>query len=410
MSQELEEQRVVVIGAGQSGFEVCAKLRALGHRGPITLVGEEAHPPYQRPPLSKAYLLGKMELSRLFFRPRDFYETQGIDLHLSLACDAIDRDNQLVRLSDGSSLPYDALVLATGSRPVRLPSAIGGDLKGVHYVRDLTDADRMSEDMQPGRRVLIVGGGYIGLEAAAVAAGLGLKVILVEAADRILQRVASEKTSDFFRDLHVEQNVEIREGVMLDRLKEENGQLVGAVLSDGSELDLDVAVVGIGIRPNMELAEAAGLETENGIKVDELCRSSDPKIYAAGDCASFPHQGQRIRLESVGNAIDQAHVVARSILGEQEPYTPKPWFWSDQYDTKLQIAGLSTGHDQVCVRTGDKDGVSFWYFRENRLIAVDAINEPRAYMIAKRLIEGGKHPHPDRIENPDTDLKALLKE
>lgn len=401
--------RVVVIGAGQAGFELCARLRGSGWTGPITLVGDEDQPPYQRPPLSKAYLLGKMDLDRLFFRPRGFYEAEGIDLLLGVACTAIDREAQNVRLSDGRTLDYDVLVLATGARPITLPADIGGELAGVHYVRTLADADRMAADIRPGRRALVIGGGYIGLEAAAVAAGLGLEVVLVEAAPRILQRVAAPQTSDYFRALHAARGVDLREDVKLERLIGTDGALTGAALSDGSVLDVDVAIVGIGIRPNQDLAADAGLEIDNGIRVDATCRTSDPKILAIGDCASFPHDGGRIRLESVGNAIDQAQAAAKVIAGDAAPYAAKPWFWSDQYDTKLQIVGLSTGYDRIVERTGEGGAVSFWYFAGDRLLAVDAMNDPRAYMVGKRLVDAGRSPDPAAVADPATDLKTLLR-
>ncbi len=405
-----KSQRTVVIGAGQAGFEFCAKLRALGDHGPITLIGEEDHPPYQRPPLSKAYLLGKMQLERLFLRPRSFFEEQGITLKLGTRCREIDRASKTVTISDGTVLPYDRLVFATGARPVQLPDKMGGALKQVHYVRTLADADAMVMDFQAGKHVFIVGGGYIGLEAAAVALDLGMNVTLVEAGPRILGRVAATETSDFFRELHVNRGVKIFEGVQLTKLIGENGNLTGAELSDGRQIDIDVAVVGIGVTPNQDLADAAGLEIENGIKVDAFCRTSDPDIYALGDCASFPMGKARIRMESVGNAIDQAQAAASVFAGTMRPYRAKPWFWSDQYDVKLQIIGLSTGYDRVVTRGGPSAPVSFWYFAETRLIAVDAINDPRAYMVAKRLIEHGKMVDPDRVADIETDLKSLLKQ
>jgi len=289
-----------------------------------------------------------------------------------------------------------------------LPAAIGGDLGGVFTVRTLADVDAMRPVMVPGARVLIVGGGYIGLEAAAVAAKLGLKVTLVEMAERILQRVAAPETSDYFRALHKSHGVDLREGVGLKRLAG-TGQVSGAVLSDGAELEVDLVIVGVGIAPATALAEAGGLELDNGIAVDEMGQTSVPGIWAAGDCASLPYRGARIRLESVQNAIDQAEAVAANMLGANAPYVPKPWFWSDQYDVKLQIAGLNTGYDRVVVRPGDKAGaVSHWYYRGQTLLAVDAMGDPRAYMVGKRLIEAGRNPAPEGVADPATDLKSLL--
>jgi len=397
---------IVVIGAGQAGSSLVAKLRTLGYDGAITLIGEEHAPPYQRPPLSKKYLLGEMDLERLFLRPESFYGENGIDLHLDERVDAIDRADKVV-IAGGRTVPYDQLVLTTGSVPRRLPGAIGGELAGVYVVRDLKDVDSMAPEFREGAHVLIVGGGYIGLEAAAVAASKGLKVTLVEMADRILQRVAAPETSDYFRDLHKRHGVDIREGVGLETLLGE-GRVTGARLSDGSALDVDFVIVGVGITPATALAEAAGLEIENGIKVDDHVRTNDPSIWAAGDCASFPHQGGRIRLESVPNAIDMAECVAENIMGAGKTYVPQPWFWSDQYDVKLQIAGLNTGYDRVVTRQGDS-GVSFWYFKGDQLLAVDAANDARAYMVGKRLIDSGKTAHPQAVANPETDLKALLR-
>ena len=398
---------VVVIGAGQAGSSLVAKLRNSGFDGRITLIGAEPVPPYQRPPLSKAYLLGDMTLDRLFLRPESFYGEHGIDLRLNSRVTGIDRAAQTVHLGN-EVIAYDHLVLTTGSEPRRLPASIGGDLDGVFVVRDLADVDAMAPHVEAGRRALIVGGGYIGLEAAAVAAKRGLQVTLVEMADRILQRVAAPETSDYFRALHQSHGVTIREGVGLDRLLGE-GHVTGARLSDGTELDVDLVIVGVGIAPATALAEAAGLEIENGIKVDARGQTSDPAIWAAGDCASFPWKAVRIRLESVPNAIDQAECVAENIMGAGKDYVAKPWFWSDQYDVKLQIAGLNAGYDRTVVRPGDKPGSqSVWYFRGDALLAVDAMNDPRAYMIGKRLVEAGQSPSPAAVANPDMPLKSLL--
>ncbi|WP_147126406.1 NAD(P)/FAD-dependent oxidoreductase [Shimia ponticola] len=397
---------IVVIGAGQAGSSLTAKLRALGFDGKVTLIGEETAPPYQRPPLSKKYLLGEMELERLYLRPESFYADQNIDLRLGTTVTSIDASAKTIGLGE-ETLSYDQLALTTGSTPRVLPAAIGGDLGGVFPVRTLADVDAMSAAFEAGGHVLIIGGGYIGLEAAAVAASKGLQVTLVEMADRILQRVACPETSDFFRDLHTDHGVKILEGVGLERLTGHD-RVTGAVLSNAETLDIDFAIVGVGIAPATGLAEMAGLTLENGIKTDAHGRTSDPSIWAAGDCASFPYRGNRIRLESVPNAIDQAEVVAANMLGGSEDYVAKPWFWSDQYDIKLQIAGLNTGYDRIITR---KDGgaQSHWYYAGETLLAVDAMNDPRGYMIGKRLIEAGKSPAPDVIANPDTDMKALLR-
>ncbi|MGB0902542.1 NAD(P)/FAD-dependent oxidoreductase [Halocynthiibacter sp.] len=397
---------IIVIGAGQAGSSLTAKLRKLGFDGQVTLIGEESAPPYQRPPLSKAYLLGEMERERLFLRPESFYADQKIDLRLGARVDAIDAAAKTVTVG-GEVLQYDQLALTTGSEPRRLPAAIGGDLDGIYTVRGLPDVDAMAPEFMKGRHVLIIGGGYIGLEAAAVAAKSGLKVTLVEMADRILQRVASTETSDFFRKLHGEHGVDIREGVGLARLTGE-GRVTGAELSDGSTLDVDFVIAGVGITPATGLAELAGLDLENGIKTDAQGRTSDAAIFAAGDCASFPRAGGRIRLESVPNAIDQAELVAENMVGAEKTYVPQIWFWSDQYDVKLQIAGLNTGFDQVVVRDGGASR-SHWYYRDGQLIAVDAMNDPRGYMVGKRLIDAGKNADPAVVADASADLKPLLK-
>ncbi|MFN7052007.1 MAG: NAD(P)/FAD-dependent oxidoreductase, partial [Gemmobacter sp.] len=374
----------VVVGAGQAGAALVAKLRGLGFQGDITLIGEETAPPYQRPPLSKAYLLGQMEEERLWLRSADFYADQRITLKLGHRVAGIDAAAQTITLG-GEVIGYDALVLTTGSVPRRLPAAVGGDLDGIFTVRTLADVDAMRAECVAGRRVVIVGGGYIGLEAAAVAAKLGLTVTVVEMAPRILQRVAAPETSDFFRDLHRAHGVRIIEGVGLERLEGE-GRVTAARLADGAVIPCDFVIAGVGILPVTDLAEAAGCALENGIRTDAQGRTSVPQIWAAGDCASFPHQGGRIRLESVGNAIDQAELVAENLLGAGKEYQAKPWFWSDQYDCKLQIAGLNSGYDRVVARRG-AGSASFWYYAGDRLLAVDAMNDPRAYMVGKRLIE-----------------------
>lgn len=397
---------IVVIGAGQAGASVTAKLRSEGYEGAITLIGAESEPPYQRPPLSKAYLLGDMALERLYLRPLAFYEEQNIALRLDTRVDAIDAAAKEVVIGE-ERLAYDHLVLTTGSIPHRLPARIGGDLGGVHVVRDLADVDAMAPGVAEGKKALIVGGGYIGLEAAAVAAKRGMRVTLVEMADRILGRVAAEQTADFFRALHTKHGVDMREGVGLKMLMGE-GSVSQAELTDGAVLDVDMVVVGVGIAPATGLAEAAGLEIDNGIKTDAKGQTSDPYIWAAGDCASFPYRGTRIRLESVPNAIDQAEIVARNIRGADVEYVAKPWFWSDQYDVKLQIAGLNTGYDRVITRKNE-ESVSFWYFKGDELLAVDAMNDPRGYMIGKRLIEMGKSPTDAQVTGPEADLKAVMR-
>jgi len=398
---------VVVIGAGQAAASLVARLRTKGHQGRITLIGEEPVPPYQRPPLSKAYLLGEMEVERLYLRPEAYYTGVDIDLHLAASATSIDRESKEV-IAGGQTISYDQLVLCTGSIPRRLPASIGGALDGVHVVRTLGDVDAMAAECISGKRVLIVGGGYIGLEAAAVCAKLGLDVTLVEATERILQRVAAPETSAYFRTLHRSHGVDIREGIGLRRLIGDT-HVTGAELADGTTVETDFVIVGVGIAPATDLAEACGLEIDNGIKVDRAGRTSDPNIWAAGDCASFPQEDARLRLESVGNAIDMGELVADNIMGADRSYQAKPWFWSDQYHVKLQIAGLNHGHDRIVVRDGGDGALSHWYYRGARLLAVDAMNDSRAYMVGKRLIDAGKSPDAALVADPDTDLKTLLK-
>ncbi|KJZ19118.1 NAD(P)/FAD-dependent oxidoreductase [Loktanella sp. S4079] len=400
---------VVIVGAGQAGASLAAKLRSEGFDGEVTLIGAEKVPPYQRPPLSKAYLLGEMAEERLYLRPHEFYADQRINLRLDTRVIAIDAMNKTVTLSDDEVINYDELALTVGAHPRMLPASAGGMLDGVYAMRDLSDADAMAPAMVADKHVLIIGGGYIGLEAAAVAAKRGLKVTLIEMADRILQRVAAPETSDYFRALHKAHGVEIKEGIGLEKLTGD-GHVSGAVLTDGSTLDVDFAIVGVGISPATILAESAGIACDSGITTDTHGRTSAPHIWAAGDCASCLFHGTRIRLESVGNAIDQAEAVARNIMGRDQEYMPKPWFWSDQYDCKLQIAGLNLGYTNVYVRKGDTPGVqSHWYYKDDQLIAVDAMNDPRNYMIGKRLIEADRSPAPAAITDPATDMKGLLK-
>ncbi|MBI1170321.1 pyridine nucleotide-disulfide oxidoreductase [bacterium] len=398
---------VVIVGAGQAGAAAAAKLRSLGHDGTITLIGAEAAPPYQRPPLSKAYLLGEMEEERLWLRAPEFWDEAGINLMLGRPVSEIDTLRQTVTVGV-ETLAYDDLILTTGSTPRRLPAAIGGALEGVYTVRSLADVDRMRPEFVAGARLIIVGGGYIGLEAAAVGRKLGLEVTVIEMAPRILQRVASPETSTYFRILHQEHGATILEETGLDRIIGDS-RCIGVRLKDSRVLPADFIIVGVGITPNTAEAEAAGIALENGIRTDAQGRTSAPHVWAAGDCASFPLNGVQMRLESVGNAIDQAELVAENIMGAGKDYIPAPWFWSDQYDCKLQIAGLNIGYDRIVTRGPQGDAVSFWYYQGDRLLAVDAMNDSRAYMVGKRLIEAGRSPDPARIADPATELKALLK-
>ena len=398
-------RHVVVVGAGQAGFSFVSRLRNLGFDGLITLIGGEPFPPYQRPPLSKKYLLGEMSLERLYLRPLKFYEEQNINLRLGEDVTAVNALKKIINIGE-EIISYDELVFTTGSNPRYLPAELGGELDGVYVIRNLSDVDNIVKEFKIDKHVLIIGGGYIGLEAASVAAKLGLQVTLVEIAERILQRVASKETSDYFRNLHKSHGVDIREKIGVRKLiGSERVEMIE--LTDGTNLKVDFVIVGVGITPSTELAEMAGCDIDNGIKTDALGRTSVNSIWAAGDCSSFPYKAGRIRLESVPNAIDQSEILAENIIGGNVEYVAKPWFWSDQFDVKLQIAGLNTGFDDVVTRkTGSS--VSFWYYNGPNLLAVDAMNDPRAYMIGKRLIEAGRSPTKNLIKDTSLDLKSLL--
>lgn len=401
--------RLVIVGAGQAAFALASKLRALKDERPITIVGSEDAYPYQRPPLSKKYLLGEMSFDRLMFRPEEWYAENNVDMRLSTLVEEIDRAAKSLRMQDGSTLSYDRLVLATGAAPRLLPASIGGDLEGVLTVRDKRDADRLMEEMKPGRRLLVIGGGYIGLEAAAVARKLGLEVTLIEMADRILQRVAAKETADIMRGIHQAHGVSIREKTGLVRLVGMDGRVAAAELSDGSTLDVDFVIVGIGVTPNDRLARESGLDVGNGIVVDDHTRTSDSAIHAVGDCALLPWRGQHVRLESVQNAVDQAEAAAAVLTGAATAYDPKPWFWSDQYDAKLQIAGFNLGYDETMLRQGAREGSwSVWYFRDGRFVAVDAVNDAKAYVAGKKLLDTGAEPDRAILADASADLKLLL--
>jgi 3-phenylpropionate/trans-cinnamate dioxygenase ferredoxin reductase subunit len=399
---------IVIVGAGQAAASFISRHVTLGSPQPLLLIGEEPHPPYQRPPLSKKYLLGNLARERLFIRPPEWYAEQHVGLRFDTRIDRIDRGKHQVVTDTGEAIDYDKLLLCTGSSARRLPAAMGGDLDGVFTLRSIADIDRRASEFQAGRRLLIIGGGYIGLEAAAVARQLGLEVTLLEMAERILQRVAAAETSAYFRNLHQAHGVDLRESTRLTRLLGEDGKVRGAELESGEIIDADLVLVGIGGSPNIELAQAAGLECDNGILVNSVCQTSDPDIYAAGDCSCFERGGQRIRLESVQNAADQGDLVARHLAGEDVSYTAIPWFWSDQYDCKLQIVGLNQGHNHTVTRPGSSGAsLSIWYYRDAELLAIDAINEPKSYAFGRKIIEAGINPSPQLVADPATDLKTL---
>lgn len=401
---------IILLGAGQASASCAAKLRMLGYDGPLTIVGDEPAAPYQRPPLSKKYVSGELALERLFIRPLTWYAEQKIELRLGTRATRLQAPEHKLILANGAELPFAKLLLATGSRPRTLPAEIGGSLDNVFTVRNLADADAIAPALVPGARLLVIGGGYIGLEAAAVAAQKGLDVTIIEMADRILQRVAAGPTSDFFRTLHQAHGVTIRESTGLAELIGEGNRLTGARLKDGTVIPADLAIVGIGILPNDDLAQAAGIAVDGGILVDGQCRTSAPDIFAAGDCANFSWQGQRTRLESVQNAIDQGEHAALCLLGQAPDYDPMPWFWSDQYDVKLQIAGLNRGYDSTILRPGKRAlSQSIWYFRGDTLIAIDAMNDALAYALGKKMLESGKPVTKAAIADPGSDLKVLAQ-
>lgn len=401
---------IVVVGAGQAGASFVSRHVALGGDAPVMLIGEEPDAPYQRPPLSKKFLTGELERDRLWIRQPDWYGQNGITARFGTRIAELVPSQRTVITDSGERIGYGKLVLCTGSRPRLLPDALGGSLDGVHTLRKIGDADRLSERLGGSRRLIVIGGGYIGLEIAASARKLGLEVTVIEMAERILQRVASEQTSRYFRSLHRDHGVEILESTRIARIAGRDGVARGVELDSGEMIEADAVLVGIGALPNVELAEASGIDCENGICVDETCRTSDADIHAAGDCTSFVRNGQRIRLESVQNAADQGDLTARVLCGHDDRYAPVPWFWSEQYDCMLQIAGLSQGFDRTVIRRNSTSGgQSAWYYIGERLIAVDAMNDTKSYAFGRRMLEMGMHPRADQVEDEQTDLKALLQ-
>ncbi|MXN65166.1 pyridine nucleotide-disulfide oxidoreductase [Stappia sp. GBMRC 2046] len=381
------QDRIVVLGAGQAAAQLVQSLRQNGHEGEIVLIGDEPHPPYQRPPLSKKYLMGEVGNDTLELRPSSFYETQSVELHLGVKAEAVDREKKLVKTSGGEEIAYDRLVFATGTRARGLPLA-GADLPGVVSLRTIADVDAIRPALEGEGRIAIVGGGYIGLEVAAVARSLGREVTVLEGLDRVMKRVVSPVISDFYQKLHHDNGVDIRLNVAIEAF-EGTARVEAVRFADGSRLDCDLVLVAVGAAPNDELAAACGLDVSDGILVDGAGRTSDEAVYAAGDCTRFfsARYGRSIRLESVQNAIDQAKAVAADICGKDVDYDPVPWFWSDQYHVKLQIAGLSQGYDEA-ITVGDPASGSFYvaYLKDEKLIAVDSINHARSHMMARRAM------------------------
>lgn len=402
--------RVVVAGAGQAAASLAFRLRENGHRGPIHLVGKEAWPPYQRPPLSKKYLVGELERERLFLKARELYAAHDIRLLLGHEVTRIDRAAGTVAITgpDVSGLRYDTLVIATGGTP-RLPAGTSALSGNTFTLRGIDDADRMRDALVSGRRLLVIGGGYVGLELAAVARKRGLEVVLVEQAERILFRVACAETADYFGALHRDHGVEIIEGAGVVAFEGAADRLEAAVLTDGRRIAFDLVVFGIGIAANDGLAREAGLACDGGVLTDATGRTEDPAIFAAGDCARFPFAGQMVRLESVPNAVAQGEHIADELVHRTgRPYAPLPWFWSDQYDCKLQIAGLNMGHTEVLRRDGAKPGMRVhWYFRGDELIACDTMNDPRSFMLAKRWLANAKRPTAEMLADPAFNAAAF---
>ncbi|HEY8696969.1 MAG TPA: FAD-dependent oxidoreductase [Rhizomicrobium sp.] len=401
-------ERIVIVGAGQAGAQAVATLRSEGHDGPLALVGEEPFAPYQRPPLSKAYLSGAMERERLFLKPDAFYTESHCELILGVAATAIDRAAKSVRLADGRALGYDKLLLATGSRVRRIPIP-GADLSGIHYLRGIADVDALRPGFIAGAKLAVVGGGYIGLEVAAVARKLGLEVTVFEALDRVMARAVSHPVSQFYEGVHRDAGVRFHLNTAVEAFEGE-GRLE-AIRAGGARHAADLALVGIGILPNVELAQSAGLECRDGIVVDPHCATTaDPVLFAAGDCTQHTgRDGRSIRLECVQNAIDQAKHAALAMLGKPVPYREVPWFWSDQYDLKLQIAGLAQPGDTL-VRRGDPAARKFavFHLRDGAVAAVEAVNAAPEYMIGRRLIAEGAHVAPGRLADPAIPMKNIV--
>lgn len=405
-----EIRRIIIIGAGQAGGEAAQRLRQGGFEGEITLIGEEPVAPYQRPPLSKAYLKGEYGIDRLMLRPASVYGEEHIALLTKTRGVWIDRANRKVRIEGGRELPYDALVLATGAKPRKLP-LVGADLEGVHLFRTAADVDRVRERFVSGAKLIVIGAGYIGLEVAAVARQLGLDVTVVETAVRPLARVTSPEVAGFFLDEHTRQGVRFVLGGQPALIKGSD-RVTGVALTDGAELPADLVIAGIGVNPDLAIAEQCGLTINNGIVTDRQCRTSDPNIFAIGDCAARPmvhYEGRIARLESVHNAVEGAKIVAATLTGGKEHTEEAPWFWSDQYDLKLQIAGLFHGYDHVVFRgvMADRAFAAF-YYKGDKLIAVDAVNRPAEYLGAKMLIQTNRTLPPSVIEDMSRPMKELV--
>lgn len=402
-------EKIVIVGAGQAAAQAVDTLRRKGFQGAIALVGEEPVPPYQRPPLSKKYLSGSLERERLFIRPLHFYADHKVETHFGRRAVQIERAEQRVRLDDGHSVAYDKLLLATGSRP-RALSAPGSDLEGVHFLRSIADVEKIRADLSTGKRLVVIGGGYIGLEVAATARDMGAEVTVLEMADRVMNRVTCPEMSTFYQTEHARHGVKLICNARVQALAPHQGtKRVRAVMCEGgSEHAADVVIVGVGVIAADDLAKNSGLDCTIGIVVDEHCRTSDASIYAAGDCTSHHnfHYDRRMRLESVDNAFEQGTSAALNLLGTPTKHDKLPWFWSDQYDLKLIIIGISIGYDQVVLR-GDPASRSFsaCYLRQGELIAMDTVNSPKDQMGARKLIAAHARPDLAKLADPGVPLK-----
>ena len=401
---------VVIVGAGHGGAQAAIALRQAKFDGTIAVIGAEPELPYERPPLSKEYLAGDKAFDRILIRPAAFWQERGVEMLLGREVTAVDASAHTVTTADGERIGYRHLIWATGGSPRRLICA-GHDLAGVHTVRTRADADRMMAELPGVTQAVVIGGGYIGLEAAAVLAKFGKQVVLLEALDRVLARVAGPDLSRFYEAEHRAHGVDVRLGVAVDCITGENGQASGVRLADGSIIPAQLVIVGIGIIPAVEPLLAAGAAGGNGVTVDAQCRTSLPDIFAIGDCALHANafaDGAEIRLESVQNANDQANVVAKTITGQDAAYHAVPWFWSNQYDLKLQTVGLSLGHDATILR-GDPAARSFSiiYLKAGRVIALDCVNAVKDYVQGRKLVETAATPDPSRLADAATPLKEL---
>ena len=408
----MDHADVLIVGTGHAGAQAAIALRQNGHDGTIIMVGREKEPPYERPPLSKEYLAGEKPFERLYIRPPQFWADKGIDLRLGNGVIEIDAMGKTVTLSDDSRISYRKLIWATGGDARRL-DCNGGNLEGIHTIRSRADVDRMMAELDAGaRRAVVIGGGYIGLEAAAVLRKLGREVVLLEALPRVLARVAGEELSAFYEQEHRAHGVDLRLEAVVDSLIGEDGKVTGVKLADGEIIPADLVVVGIGIVPSVGPLMMAGAAGANGVDVDEYCRTTLDDIYAIGDCAAHANpyaDGAVIRVESVQNANDMATTAAKAIMGDKQPYHAFPWFWSNQYDLKLQTAGLSLGHDQTVLR-GDPANRKFSvvYLKEGRIIALDCVNNVKDYAQGRKLVDARVSPDPDILADIEVPLKELL--